>query len=66
MKETINEILLQEALECVLRHLWEDRKRDVKKNFSLMAAEAQARKVLHQIKESSEKNGELHALSLLE
>jgi hypothetical protein len=43
---------LIEALEDILKHLWDDRKRDVKKNFSLMVAEAQARTVLLKAKEN--------------
>jgi hypothetical protein len=43
---------LIEALENILKHLWDDRKRDVKKNFSLMVAEAQARTVLLKAREN--------------
>ena len=43
---------LIQALEDVLKHLWDDRKRDVNKNYSLMVAEAQARTLLHNIKEA--------------
>ena len=45
---------LIQALEDVLKHLWDDRKRDVKKNYSLMVAEAQARTLLHNIKEAQQ------------
>lgn len=45
---------LIQALEDVLKHLWDDRKRDVKKNYSLMVAEAQARTLLYKIKEAQQ------------
>jgi len=37
---------LLEALEGMLNNLWQDRKRDVKRDYSLMVYEAAARKAL--------------------
>lgn len=39
-----------EAMEGLLSHLWDNRKRDVRKDFSLMVHEAEARKALDKAK----------------
>ena len=50
MNDTTKELL--ETLEKLVNELHKNRKLDIKKDFSLMVADTQARKVLHKYREA--------------
>ena len=50
MNDNVKEVL--DTLEALVKALSENRKLDVKKDFSLMVADSQARKLLHKYREA--------------